>query len=137
MTVEYKIIEEKKLVIVKALGTVTDKEILDYLDNLASDERYIAPMKKLVDFSLTEKVAKTYVGAVDVANRKKRHNEKFIGEKCAFVAPSDLTYGMSRMHQALMEETGGNIEVFRRIEQALEWLDVQLDKSLENWLTET
>ena len=136
MTVEYKIIEDKKLVIVKASGTVTDKEILGYLNSLAADERYIAPMKKLVDFSLTEKVEKTYQGAVDVADRKKVHDTVFSGEKCAFVAPTDLTYGMSRMHQALMEGREGSIEVFRGIKQALKWLDVELDKSVESWLVE-
>ena len=135
MTVEYKIIEDKRLVIVKAFGTVTDKEVVDYLEGLAADERYVASMKKLVDFSLTESIKKTYDGALDVAKKKKALESKFSGEKCAFVTPADLAYGMARMHQALMEDAGDRIEVFRRIEEALDWLDVELDVTLQDWLS--
>jgi len=33
----------------------------------------------------------------------------------------------SRVHQALLDGTGINTEVFRRVEDALKWLNVTLD----------
>ncbi|MGE5301359.1 MAG: hypothetical protein ACM3MB_10445, partial [Acidobacteriota bacterium] len=59
----------------------------------------------------------------------------FTGERCAFVSPMDDTYGSSRVHQALVNGMGLNTEVFRRVEDALEWLDVTLEKNHEEWLS--
>jgi hypothetical protein len=50
-----------------------------------------------------------------------------MGERCAFVSPVDLTYSVSRVHQALVDNTDINTEVFRQIEDALEWLGVELE----------
>jgi len=54
----------------------------------------------------------------------------FSGEKCAFVAPKDVTFGTSRVHQALVKGADLNTAVFRNIEDALGWLDVTLDNVL-------
>jgi len=43
--------------------------------------------------------------------------------KLAIVAPTDNIYGMVRMWQAHMDNTGWRSEVFRRKEEALLWLE--------------
>lgn len=62
------------------------------------------------------------------------------GAKLAVVAPSDSTYGTSRMHQLLTESHQPlQIEIFRDRDSALEWLgrkDVALDVICEEVVAE-
>ena len=44
----------------------------------------------------------------------------------AFVAPTDLMYGMSRMHETLMDIPGWQTHVFRNEEDARAWLTAAL-----------
>ncbi|MDH3642106.1 MAG: hypothetical protein OES38_08415 [Gammaproteobacteria bacterium] len=41
----------------------------------------------------------------------------------AFVAPTDLVYGLARMYQALMDDTPVHLEIFRDLRTAQAWLD--------------
>ncbi|MCP5060203.1 MAG: hypothetical protein GY937_26180 [bacterium] len=41
----------------------------------------------------------------------------------AFVAPADLDFGYARMWEALADETGWDVRVFRTSTQATSWLD--------------
>ena len=127
MAIEYEIIEDKRLVLAKGSGVVTGEDVIRHLDNLAADERYIAPMKKLVDYRYIESIKITKEEAGRIAEKKETLSRKYPWEKCAFISPADLTYGTARVHQALVEGADINMEVFRRMEDALEWLEVELE----------
>ena len=131
MPIEYDIIEDKQLVLAKGSGVVTGNDVIRHLEGLAADNRYAAPMKKLVDYSSINNINISSEEADAIALKKKSFSSKFRGEKCAFVSPGDLTYGTSRVHQALIQIDDIDTEVFRQIEEALDWLDVTLDMSLE------
>ena len=131
MAIEYEIIEEKRLVIAKGSGVVTFNDVISHLDTLAADERYVAPMKKLVDYSSIDSIIQSNEEVIVIAKKKEALKRKFAGERCAFVSLSDLSFGIARVHQALVDNTGINAGVFRRIEEALEWLDVELDMNSE------
>ena len=49
MPLKYKIIESKKLIYLKGIGTVAFSELMNHIDELGQDPKYKAPMKKLVD----------------------------------------------------------------------------------------
>jgi hypothetical protein len=127
MAIEYEIIEDKRLVFAKGSGVVTGSDVIRHLDTLAVDERYIAPMKKLVDYRSIESIQISNEEANRIAHKKEMLSKKYPGERCAFISPADLTYGTARVHQALVDGADINMEVFRSIEDALEWLDVELD----------
>ena len=127
MPIEYDIIEALKLVVAKGSGVLTGRDIIDHLNSLSNDVRYIAPMKKFIDYQDVEDMAVTTDEAWQIADKKKSLNAKFHGERCAFVAPKDITYGASRVHQALIDGADLNTEVFRSTDEALSWLDVPLD----------
>ena len=131
MSIEYEIIEDKRLVIAKGSGAVTGDDVISHLDTLAADERYVAPMKKLVDYSSIDSIMQSHEEVSIIARKKEALKKKLAGERCAFVSPADLTFGIARVHQALIDSTGINAGVFRRIEEALEWLDVELDMNSE------
>ena len=127
MPIEYDIIEDKKLVMAKGSGVVTGSDVIAHLDALAADERYTAPMKKVIDYRFIENINISPEEAVSIALKKDTFSDKFHKERCAFVSPGALTYGTSRVHQSLVDSSNINTGVFRQIEEALDWLDVKLD----------
>ena len=127
MPIEYDIIASKRLVLAKGTGVITGADILSHLETLANDSRYVSPMKKFIDYRLVEDITVTTDEAWQIAESKRNFNQKFGGEKCAFVSPKDITFGASRVHQALVEGADLNTEVFRRVTDALNWLEVRLD----------
>ena len=132
MPIKYNIIEEQKLILATGSAIVTANDVISHLDSLATENKYIAPMKKLVDYRTIESIIISPDEAEAIAQRKKELSKKFSNEKCAFISPGDLTFGTARVHQALVENTDINTAVFRNIEEALEWLDVTLDVNHEN-----
>ena len=124
MPINYKINKEQRLISAVGSGVITAKDVIDHLESLASDEKYIAPMKKIVDYRNIENIIISQDEATIIASRKKEYIKSFAGEKCAFVSPGDLTFGKSRVHQALVDSADINTHVFRTMEEAKEWLNV-------------
>ena len=131
MPIEYDIIEDKHLVLAKGSGEVTGIDVIRHLDQLAADDRYAVPMKKIIDYRFIDSINISPEEAVTIALKKETFSNKFYGERCAFVSPGDVAYGTSRVHQSLVDSSGFDTAVFRQIEEALDWLDVTLDRSLE------
>ncbi len=131
MPIEYDIIENKKLVLTIGSGEVTGDDVLGHLDQLAVDQRYAAPMKKLVDYRFIEGINISPEEAREIARKKLSLRAVFHEETCAFVSPGDVTYGISRVHQALVDSSDVNTGVFRRIEEAWQWLGFSSDPALD------
>jgi len=127
MYIEYDIIMDERLVLAIGSGVITGIDVIRHLDALAVDGRYKAPMKKLVDYRTIDSIRISLEEAYSIAQKKIKLASIFAGERCAFVSPGDLSYGSSRVHQALVNGAGLNTAVFKRIEDAMEWLDVTLD----------
>ena len=127
MPIKYDIIMGKNIVMAVGYGVISATEVIKHLDRLAEDDRYTAPMKKLVDYRAIESINISPNEAEMIARRKKKLAGKFSGEKCAFVSPGDLTYGTARVHQALIDGTDINTQVFRSFEEALDWLDITME----------
>jgi hypothetical protein len=127
MAIEYKIIEDKNLILAKGLGTVKGNDVLIHLVELAADENYISPMKKLVDYRNIDNIMISSEEAIAIAKKKKELSARFKNERCAFISPGDLTYGTSRVHQALIQGIDLNTEVFRNVQEAIDWLEVEID----------
>ena len=131
MPIDYEIIEDKKLVLAKGVGTISGKDVIGHLEDLSKDDRYIAPMKKLIDYRLVDGITILSDEASTIAQLKSKLSAAFKGEKCAFVSPEDLTYGLSRVHQALIDSCFDlSTEVFRNVEEATGWLEVILDDEI-------
>ena len=130
MAIEYDIIENKKLVVVKGSGVISANDVISHLEDLSMDNRYTAPMKKLIDYRSIDRKNIIAEEANVIAQKKRELGTIFSGERCAFVSPKDLTFGTSRVHQALIDGADINTMVFRRIEEASDWLDVTLEHGL-------
>ena len=127
MTVTYRFLEEWKLVLVNISDTVTFEQMTAYLTSLSKDPRYLPPMNKLVDFRKCRDYALTREEAEKFAGLNRDLSPVFTDEKCAIVAPGDLEYGMSRVHEMYTSGSGVDITVFRRLGDALTWLGIDAD----------
>jgi hypothetical protein len=127
MAIEYTIIPDKKLILAKGIATVKGSDVLKHLEQLAADENYVSPMKKLVDYRNIDNILISSEEAIAIARKKKDLAVTFKNERCAFISPGDLTYGTSRVHQALIQGIDLNTEVFRNVQEALSWLEVDID----------
>jgi len=125
MTVEYAFIEKFKLVIVNIADTVTFEQMIMHLMSLSKDPLYQPPMKKLVDFRKCRKYDLTRDQVEKFATLNRELSNFFINEQCAIVAPGDLEYGMSRAHEMYTYESGIDIQVFRQLHEALDWLGIE------------
>ena len=127
MTVQYKIIENKKIVYVLGTDVITFSDLMDHTDDLSHDKNYKAPMRKLVDYRNIKKFDLSIKEAEIFANKKASLTDVFSRETCAIVAPRDMEYGMARVHFALTSDSTITTEVFRKFKEALVWLNIELD----------
>lgn len=125
MTVENAFFEKWNLVYVTFSGTVTFDQMAVHLKSLCKDPQYRPPMKKIMDFRKCRTYDLTRDQAEKLAVLNRELIDCFLNEKCAIVAPGDLEYGMSRAHEMYTSGTGLEIQVFRQLPEALEWLEIE------------
>jgi hypothetical protein len=128
MTVEYSFFEELKLVWVKISDSVTFDQMVANLKSLSRDPRYRPPMNKVVDLRKCRDYALSRQEAENFAGLNRELSTAFADEKCAIVAPGDLEYGMSRVHEMYTTGSGLDITVFRQLQDALDWLGIDADR---------
>ena len=127
MPLEYTFIESKKLVYLKGIGTVSFSELMNHIDELFQNPKYKPPMKKLVDHRQIKKLDLTMKEQELFAEKKASFRELFSGEKCAIVSPTDFVSALARVHASINEGSNIDTSVFRDFNEALTWLDIELD----------
>jgi hypothetical protein len=127
MPFRYKIIENKKLLYAKATDTVTFSCLIDHLDEVCQDPKYKAPMKKLVDYRQIKKMDITMHEQERFAQKKASLKKLFFGEKCAIIVPTDFGFALGQVHASLSSCEDIETKAFRNFDEALSWLDVELD----------
>ena len=72
----------------------------------------------------------------DIANFTKQHEEFRRSGKTALVASTDLTFGLGRMYDTLVEieNLSHSVKVFRPMDEAIKWLG-EIYKACLNQLT--
>ena len=126
MSLKYKIIEDCKLVYVVGDDSLNFDELMNHIGELSQDTKYNSPMLKLVDYRNLKKYGLTTDESEIFSIKKASLAERFLHEKCAFIVPSDLGYGMVRHHQAFINEDKIETEIFRELEDAKEWLGINV-----------
>ena len=121
MPAEYKIDKMLGVVFSAAHGIVTDKEAHSHQDKLRNDPDFDPGFSQLFDFILVTQAELS----VDAIHYLAERNPFGLGSKRAFVAPSDLMYGLSRMFQILTIEHQGELSVFRDMDEARKYLSLE------------
>lgn len=115
---KYSIDVERRLVISRAWGTMTDKDVREHNRALRSDPLFDPNYNQLVDMSgITEDL-------VDIRTKRETSYDQFFapGVRRAWVTSEDYTFGMARMYAIAAENQGQTIGVFRAISEAEAWL---------------
>lgn len=117
---DYQILPDHKLVVLRFWGTTTAEEILGMSAALRGDPGFSESYDTVVDNSRLE-------GAMPGQEMRELEEPRthFLDSptRVAIVAPTDLTYGMSRMYQLVTEfRSPSEVGVFRDMASALAWL---------------
>jgi len=120
MPVSYTIDQNQRLVFSCLSGAVTEPEVHEHNRTLRADPDFNPRYRQLVDCTgVTEILLGTpTINAVS--------QDQFFapGTRRAFIAISDLAFGLARMFALRAECSGQTIEVFRERRAAEEWLGI-------------
>ncbi len=103
-------------------GRITDASCREVRTAIAIDPDYRPDTDELWDLSVFDSFEISPNGIRDSIVRWKRHGDLFTGNQCAYVAPSDLVYGMARIFETLASDAGLQIRTFRSPVEAGKWL---------------
>ncbi|MEW6734287.1 MAG: hypothetical protein AB1489_23375 [Acidobacteriota bacterium] len=123
MPVCYYIDKSTRLIVITFQGVVTEQEIAADRERLAEDPEFNPAFSQLLDFRRVKQLHLSYSTVSKIAQSSIFHP----GIKKAFLAPTDLTYGFSRMYELLSDQLNQQVQVFRQPSQALQWLGIAPD----------
>lgn len=111
------------LVLTRAWGVVTNRDLFGHATALARDPQFRRDMRQLADFR-----GMTDVGFDSASVHAMVGLNPFgKGARRAVLVPTDVGYGMVRMYQMLRDPALDELDVFRQLDAALEWLGLQED----------
>jgi hypothetical protein len=110
--------------IITASGTITDEGLLDvFTKHFTQDiEKFGKYRYSIVDYTAVTEVRLTNQTIEQIAElsiRASGNNQEIL---VAFVANTDLTFGLVRMADSFMYETNWEQEVFRDRQEAEDWI---------------
>lgn len=119
MAHDVRIDPERRLVEIKATGTVTDDDVRSMGDRMRGDSSIAPDFDQLFDAS---GVSEMTLSSKEVRAMSAREPFFSTSSRRAIVAPDDLGFGMARMFELSRGELAGEIRVFRTRREALVWL---------------
>ena len=124
MSIDYRIDGEWGIVVTTVSGEVTAEDLRRHATALASDPR-ARECDELVDLSGVTGDSAPTDAVRGIAEWLRGADTNRPGAKLAFIAPSDLGFGMARLYGVHREHPDIEIRVFRERGDALNWLGVR------------
>jgi len=121
MSWHYKIDIQNRLVRTRADGTLTDADLIDGDSALRNDPEFDPAYYQLLDLREADGSEVTAAGVRALASRPPLFTSS---ARRAIVVETNLGFGMSRMFELLREGKSGEVRVFRSLEEACDWLDL-------------
>ena len=118
MSGTYTIDLKRSLVRSRGWGVLTDRELLAHAHALTVDPHFapnfhqLADLRDVTDVQITSATIKEMV----------RLNPFWAGARRALVITNDVLFGMARMYQILKDESPDELQIFRNMDDALQWL---------------
>jgi hypothetical protein len=127
---QYWVDENRKLVVAKADGVMTDEEVFSYQRD-AWSRRELAGYAELVDMSEVEHIDLPSVDRIRELAKVAAEMDLGAGSsKLAIVATRDFAFGLARMYETYRELQTGNakpVGVFRTLQEAMDFLGLEGD----------
>jgi len=116
-----------RLSFVRVHGVLTDEEIRDFVVSFGSDPNWSPGFHHLIDFTDVTEFRVSYSGVSDAAGHAGGLSDRLGDAKLAFVAPSELSFGIARQYGLMTDGLKRESRVFRDMESARRWLDLNAD----------
>lgn len=128
MPITYHLRSVERSVIIVHEGVVNDNEFLAFYKALYEDKRIDKSFNLLVDLQRTKSSERGGAALRELAQfiqgLFKNVQKK---PKVAVVAPKDVSFGMARMYSFFSSEVPWEFNIFRSIDNALDWLGLSED----------
>jgi len=128
MPIEYRIDHDRKLIVAKGRGTVTDPDVFAYQGDVLS-RADVAGYDELIDMSEVEHITMQSVDRVrELASLSARMDGVSPASKLAIIAPGALAFGLGRMYATYRELNPWSrkqVEVFGSVGEALAFLGIK------------
>lgn len=118
MPFEYTIDLPRSIVLSRGWGALTDGELVAHARALAVDPRFKPHFRQICSFLEVSDVQVTAAGIREMTLL----NPFGAGARRALVVKSDVAFGMARMYQIMRDDSPDEVEIFRDLDRALEWL---------------
>ena len=122
MTVQYRIDASINRLTTRAFGEVTNDEVLEHFDELSADSSFEPDLDVLLDL-LDCKTVPDADQIRTAAARVTADLSKLRFGRLAIVVASEALFGMLRMFHTFSESAFLEAQVFRDLDEALQWLD--------------
>lgn len=120
MSTKFKFDIENRILFVKRFGSIKPGELADEMQEITSHSEFNGIDRLLSDLTEGDMTA---ISTEELERHAEFCRIKFKNlSAVALLAPEDLAFGFSRMFEVLSSLE--NVEVFRRKEDALDWLDI-------------
>jgi len=118
----------KRTRVLRLAGIIADRDLIDAIQRLLADPAYDASLNDLVDLREVSHMGVTSAGLHRLIALYDERGPAVLHTRNAFVAPTDVLYGVSRMFQTLRGEAPpAEIEVFRTLQEAESWIAAHPD----------
>ena len=115
----YKIDKERRLVLSTASGVFSRTDAQGHMERLVKDPDFDPSFSQISDFTQVTEFSISVEEIQELARRSVFSPQS----RRAFIAPTDLAYGLGRMYEMLRENEGEmGIRIFRTLEDALDWV---------------
>jgi hypothetical protein len=123
VSITYRIDRAKRRVYNEAAGVVRGSDILETQRQLATDPDFEPTFSQLFDLTPATEVdvSAEQIRSMAAATAFQR------GARRAIVVDRPLVYGLTRMFELLLQERGGEIQIFADLATAEQWLDAGYD----------
>jgi hypothetical protein len=108
----------RSLVLSRGWDVVMDRELLAHVRILTADPRFARDFRQLADL---RDVTDVQITASTIREMVKL-NPFGAGARRAVVVTNDVVFGMARMYQILTDESPDELQIFRKVDDALQWL---------------
>jgi hypothetical protein len=126
MPIEHTIDHERRRVVARGRGILTDQDVFDYQRGVWSLPE-VAGYDELVDMSGIEGIDLPSIDRVrELAQLSAAMDEGAPPSRLAIVAPKDYAFALGRLYEAyrgLDQRSRKHVIVFRNVKDALAWLD--------------
>jgi hypothetical protein len=125
MAIKHKIDEKRGFVLSTLVGAISDDDLIAAYRELYEDQRWKPGYKEVVDLRRAEMEGVTGEGlrrlSALVEHYVPKRSDQF---KTALVASDELPFGLGRMYEAISAESPENAMVFKKLDQALDWIGI-------------